>query len=92
MTRRPTRRRVERAIERLEDQDRAETLEERDREHKVYRGVSLDRLPMPESARETAEEWPGTAHGLAAGADGEPLLSGARVIGWSRDGEDRENE
>ena len=89
--RRSTRRKVERAIKDAEG-DKAEGLAG-DREHKVYGpSIDFDRLPMPEDARETVKEWPGTAHLTEDREDAEEAMEdAARVIGWgethSREGD-----
>jgi len=82
MTRRPTRRKVERAIDRLEDRGTGDLT--RDHEgHKVYAGVDLSRLPGTEAAQERATEA-STVHLATDRETAEAALGGARVIGWSR--------
>ena len=92
MTRRPTRRTVERAIDRLEARDPADLT--RDREgHKVYAGVDLSRLPSTEAAQERAAE--ASTVPLATDRESaEAALTGARVIRWGRDtrGEDGDGD
>lgn len=79
MTRKPTRRKVERRLNNLESRRTEDDLA-RGREQKVYAGIDLGKLPGTEAAQERAEDAP-TVHLTEDREAAEVALSGARVIG-----------
>ena len=85
-------REAERRLDNLEEQE-AEDLA-RHREHKVYAGIDLGKLPGTEAAQERVADAP-TVHFTEDREAAEKVLEGARTFGWdhererARDAEER---
>jgi hypothetical protein len=81
MTRKPTRRTVERAIDDLEDD--GEGLPDAPRERKVYVGMNpAENLPLPDDAREHVEQRALTFEDADAAADALDSGGPTRAVGW----------
>ena len=78
-----TRRKVQRRLDNLEER-REETVEHRDREHKLLVSVDLSRLPGTEPAPEYVADAP-TIHITDDPEEGRRAVEGARVIGMDPD-------
>jgi predicted AAA+ superfamily ATPase len=80
MTWKSRKREAERRLDNLEERE-TEGLA-RHREHKVYAGIDLGKLPGMEAAQERVADAP-TVHFTEDREAAEELLEGARTFGWN---------
>jgi len=83
MTRKPTRRTVERAINRLEGDDGADALGSSHTERKAYVGMNpAENLPLPDDARQHVQQRAHTFEDADAAADALGSGGPTGAVGW----------